>query len=286
MILAYGMLHNSAPSHDVEWVNLLYFSGLTLLALWKVHARNSRMKAILMGVSGLAVSVVMMTNSLALPQHTDTWLRDLLPVPLMLMAYWQSGYFFDKPNLKLQSMFESWDRRLFTRLESTDPGTRAFKGIASLSETAYLLCYPVVPLGVAALHLAGRADRVGNYWLTVLLAAYPCYAMLPFVQLLPPRSLHRPDANPEPEGMMRRFNLWITRHLSHNANTFPSGHVAAPAAITLVLLREAPAAGIVFLIIAMGIGLGCITGRYHYSADVIAALALAAVVFLLVGQRL
>jgi membrane-associated phospholipid phosphatase len=267
----------------MECVNLLYFSGLTLLALWKIHVRNSRMKAILIGVSGLAVSTVMMTNTRALTQYTDSWLRDWVPIPLMLMAYWQSGCFFDKPNLKLQSMFESWDRRLFTRLASIVPGTRAAKGIASLSETAYLLCYPVVPLGVVALHLAGRADRVGIYWLTVLLTAYPCYALLPFVPLLPPRSLHRTDANPEPEGIVRRFNLWITRHLSHNANTFPSGHVAASAAITLVLLREAPAAGIVFLFIALGISLGCVAGRYHYSADVIAALALAVAVILVIG---
>ena len=230
------------------------------------------MKAVLLGAIGSAASVGLLYSS---------WIQDWAPIPLMVMAYWQSGCFFEKPNLKLQRVFEGWDRGLFAFVESIGPARRIAGAIAAITETAYLLCYPVVPLGVIALHLAGKADRIGMYWQVVLLSAYFCYALLPFVQLLPPRSVEPREAVAVKESAVRRFNLWITRHLSHNANTFPSGHVAASAAIALVLLQYAPAVGILFSIIALGISLGCIAGRYHYSVDVIAALILAVTAFVI-----
>jgi membrane-associated phospholipid phosphatase len=81
------------------------------------------------------------------------------------------------------------------------------------------------------------------------------------------------------------LNLWIVRKVTHQATTFPSGHVAASTAIALVLLRDVPVAGFIFLLIAVGIALGCVTGRYHYAVDVIAALIVAGVVFVAVTIR-
>jgi membrane-associated phospholipid phosphatase len=269
--------------HSVVGLNFCYFSGLTALALWKKLHRRARIKAILLGVTGLVFSAGMMVKSAFLSPLKTSLLYDLLPVPLMLIAYWQSGCFFNKPDRMLQKRFESWDRRILHLIQHWSPGTRAPKWLAELAEAAYLLCYPVVPLGVIALHLAGRADRADHYWWIVLLSAYPCYALLPFVQLLPPRSLLPAELNPSASGGIRRFNLWITTHFSHNANTFPSGHVAASVAIALVLLRDAPAAGMVFLVIAAGIGWACVYGRYHYFVDVITALGLAIFVFVLFG---
>src|SRR4029079_8817641 len=81
---------------------------------------------------------------------------------------------------------------------------------------------------------------------------------------------------PEVSAGLRRFNLWLVRRVTHEANTFRRGHVAAAAVIALVLLRIAPAWGVVFAIIALGIAAGCIVGRYHYVVDVGAAVLLSA----------
>jgi membrane-associated phospholipid phosphatase len=79
---------------------------------------------------------------------------------------------------------------------------------------------------------------------------------------------------------MRALNLWILRRGSIQANTFPSGHVAASTGAALVMLSVAPwPAGLLYGIIAAGIAIGTIAGRYHYSADVAAGAALAAIVF-------
>jgi membrane-associated phospholipid phosphatase len=107
--------------------------------------------------------------------------------------------------------------------------------------------------------------------------------LLPFIQLLPPRLVDGTDVSTNRSLHLRRFNLWLVRRVSHEANTFPSGHVAASAAIALVLLRFSPLAGIVFAFIAVGIAAGCIVGRYHYIVDVVAAFVLAAMVFGIVG---
>ena len=150
--------------------------------------------------------------------------------------------------------------------------------MGTIFELAYVLCYPVVPLGVAALYLAGFNDRADEYWMGVLLSAYPSYVLLPFIQLLPPRLVEKTVQATEVSASLRRFNLWLVRRVTHEANTFPSGHVAASAAIALVLLRIAPAWGVVFAIIALGIAAGCIVGRYHYVVDVGAAFLISAAV--------
>ena len=187
--------------------------------------------------------------------------------------------FFPRPDPRMQAVFESWDEKLFRafRLLTSPLLTRSWFG--SALEVAYLLCYPVVPLGVAALYLADMRHRVDDYWLVVLLSAYPCYVLLPFIQLLPPRSLSAAREWHTSSAALRRFNLWIVGKVTHQATTFPSGHVAASMAIALVLLRDTPVAGLIFLLIAMGISLGCVTGRYHYAVDVIAALIVAGIVF-------
>ena len=127
------------------------------------------------------------------------------------------------------------------------------------------------------------SNAADEYWTIVLLSAYPCYILLPFIQLLPPRLVERTDVFANRAAYLRGLNLWLVRRITHGANTFPSGHVAASAAIALVLLRFAPAAGTVFALIAAGIAAGCVVGRYHYIVDVGAALILAATIFAIVA---
>jgi len=256
-----------------EMVNLIYFSLLTVLAVFWPMPSRSRIKAVAIGIAGLGV--------VGLASVLPDAFRNLLPAPLMAVAYWQSGCFFRKPNPRLQKIFEASDRAIL-RILCADLRRWSKTWIGTMLELAYVLCYPVVPLGLAALYIAGVGSRVDDYWSVVLLSAYPCYALLPFVQLLPPRLVER-NAGPEPElaRSLRRFNLWLVRQVTHEANTFPSGHVAASAAIALLLLWLAPLWGVVFAFIAIGIAAGCIVGRYHYVIDVGAALLLSGTVFAL-----
>jgi len=257
-----------------EFVNLAYFALLTALALiWK-FSRQSRGKAVLIGLAGLLL------NGLAAASNNSV-LRDWMPVALMPIAYWQSGCFFQQANPKLQAVFERSEEQ-FAKLLHVNVAEWAQTRLGTLLELAYVLCYPVVPLGAAALQLAGLSDHADSYWTVVLLSTYPCYALLPFIQLLPPRLVKKVRQSDESRRRFRRFNLWLVRHVTHEANTFPSGHVAASASIALVLLRFAPGVGAVFVLVALGIAFGCVVGRYHYTVDVGAAFLLAATMFALV----
>jgi len=257
-----------------ELLNLAYFAFFTILSVSWTLPLSSRIKAVLIGLIGMGA------NGAA--SGAPEPLRDWLPVPLMALAYWQSGCFFQIANPKLQSLFEHSERKILHVLR-IDAAQLARTWLGGVLEFAYMFCYPVVPLGLAVLYLSGFNSAADKYWTIVLLSAYPCYILLPFIQLLPPRLVERTDVSRNRAAYLRGFNLWLVRHVTHEANTFPSGHVAASAAIALVLLRFTPAAGVVFAFIAAGIAAGCIVGRYHYIVDVAAALILAVTIFAIVA---
>src|SRR5262245_57791636 len=133
-----------------EVVNFGYFTFFTILALvWALPA-SSRIKAVLIGLAGLAVNGIASAGA--------GILRDWAPVPLMALAYWQSGCFFQKANPKLQAIFENSERKILQLLR-VDSNKWARTWVGGLLELAYVFCYPVVPLGVAALYVSGfRSD--------------------------------------------------------------------------------------------------------------------------------
>jgi len=82
-------------------------------------------------------------------------IRDWLPTLLMLLAYRESGLFIrPDPAHRLDHLFIMWDR---TMLHSRWVEWAFYSCTPRLQhylETFYLLCYPLVPLGFAALYLA------------------------------------------------------------------------------------------------------------------------------------
>jgi membrane-associated phospholipid phosphatase len=269
-----------------EWVQVV-FAVLFAVAAW-VTGLTSRPLPIRRRwiVTSLAIIAVIMVElgrfcaSFLSPGHGSI-LRDCLAVALFLVPYWQTGEFFLQPNLNVQNRLLAFDRRLL-------PGIAAKSGterpvVDSLLEMAYLFCYPLVPLGVLAVYMAGLREKVGGFWFVVLVSTYICYAVTPFVPAFPPRSLSadRPDTFVPKKGTnkIRSFNRWILKRGSIHAISFPSAHVASAFAIALVLLRYAPPIGVVFLVIAILISLGAVVGRYHYALDVLLGAATALAVF-------
>lgn len=193
---------------------------------------------------------------------------DWLPCLLMLIVYWQAGRFAGPSNEKLQSWLLEFDRRRLGTLLDGWAHKWNSTWIGSYFELAYLLCYALIPFGVGVLYWANRRGAINQYWEVVLPASYLCYVLVPFTQTLPPRLL--PCAGAAlPKQKIRSVNLFILRHASIQLNTFPSAHVASTVGASLVLMRYAPAAGIVSLVVALSIATGAVVGRYHYALDVI-----------------
>ena len=269
-----------------EWIQVV-FALVLAVAAWATgltsHPLPMRRRWIVTSLAVVAIMIVDLgrfSASFLSPGHLSI-LRDCLALALFLVPYWQTGEFFLQPNLKMQNRLLAFDRWLLPGIAAKSGTERTVIGF--LLETAYLFCYPLVPLGLLAVYMAGLREKVGGFWFVVLMSTYICYAITPFVPAFPPRSLSGDQADtsaPEKDtNKARSFNRWILKRGSIHAISFPSAHVASAFAIALVLLRYAPPIGVVFLVIAVLISLGAVVGRYHYALDVLLGAATALAVF-------
>jgi PAP2 superfamily len=265
-----------------EWINLLAFSSYTTLA-WRRRSLDqaTRAKAILIGAVGLAITIfaALLPSRLLSPLAASVT-RDWIPYLLLLMFYWQAGQFVTRADTAFEARLEYWDRRLVSPWLEWCVAHPLGTWILGYLELAYMFCYASLPLGLASFYFLHQERAADHFWTVVLLATYPSYGMLPFLQTRPPRALGEKWSAGLPSGRIRAFNLGILRHASIHANTFPSGHVASSLGCALILLRLGPTwVGLGFLWVAVSISLGAVIGRYHYLADAIAAVIVSLAAF-------
>jgi membrane-associated phospholipid phosphatase len=278
----------------------LFFFTYALVVAWFFPISLGERAAILL-LNAVAIGVVFLLGQHGRPEKNNflSVLRDWLPCVLIVLAYRESGLFLT-PDVshRLDNLFIVWDRALL--------GSSWFKSIAAagapwlgrLMELAYLLVYPFVPMGFAAVYFGrGSSDANGTaratdsadfYWTAVLLAVLASYALFPFFPLTPPRVLFHdlPMATGAAGSMadpslLRKLNYWVLNRYSVEACIFPSGHVAGAVATALAVRALRPRLGVVFLFAAACITVSTVFGRYHYTADALAGLALGVAGFLL-----
>jgi membrane-associated phospholipid phosphatase len=68
---------------------------------------------------------------------------------------------------------------------------------------------------------------------------------------------------------------------SIQVNTFPSAHAAGSIAVALAVASAIPSAGVVFLVLGLGITIATVLGRYHYLADSVLGVAVGTVAWLI-----
>lgn len=248
------------------------FAIILAIAAWLAPIPDRRRTAVtLLALFAVGTIALGRLAAFVLGPTTESILRDWLPVPLTLIPYWQTGQFFNGPNLRLQGWLLESDRWLFRFAGST----RIPHFLRLTMEWAYSLCYPLLPLGLAVLYFAGLRRYADVFWFNVLVPTYICYAITPFFPALPPRDL---ESGPR-RSKSRVFNLWILQHGSIHAISFPSAHVASALAIALVLLRYLPVAGYISLFIAFWIAVAAVIGRYHYALDVVLGAAVTLAIY-------
>jgi membrane-associated phospholipid phosphatase len=193
-------------------------------------------------------------------------LQIVIPSLVLLSGYWLSGLLFVRPDVRLERWLLSVDDRLLIRTGVLDAYRRSPRGVQDFFELSYLLVYLAVPAGATILVLLGHSEHVDTFWTVVLLAEFVCYGMLPWLPTRPPRVLE--GARTRIDGV-RRLNLLIANRASIQVNTLPSGHAAGAFATALAVMSIAPAAGLVWLLLALSISIATVAGRYHYVADTV-----------------
>jgi hypothetical protein len=265
-----------------EFFNVLFFCAISALALFVPIPLHRRISAWAIGGFGTAVSVFLAYSQVLLSEQTSVVLRNWLPAGLILVAYHQSGRLFVKPWSRFQDFLLGLDRKLLGRLFQEPEEIKLNAFLSAYLEISYLACYPLIPAALGALILLDP-QSVEEFWMVVLPSAYFCYALVPIFPAYPPRLLNADRKAPIRPGKSRAFNMWILQYASIQANTFPSAHVAACTAASLVLLKYDPLVGLGFLWVSLSIAVAAVMRRYHYLADVVLGIMFPFIPFFLAG---
>lgn len=202
--------------------------------------------------------------------------REWAPLAYILAGYVLSGSLFAAPSHAIESWLTGWDRRLLG-----DPGTRFAnwpRPLLACLELLYMGCFLLVPAGLAILTFTGHASLADRYWTMVIGAEFASFAPLAFIQTRPPWAIERKPVLTDPA--IHQLASRMVQHLTIRVNTFPSGHAAGSLAVALAVVGALPWPGALLLVLAAGIGVACVAGRYHYVVDVIAGAAVALTMWL------
>jgi membrane-associated phospholipid phosphatase len=191
--------------------------------------------------------------------------------------YWLPAQLVAQPHRRFEEMLLSMDRRWLAAAGGAG-ADRIPRLVVEALELSYLLCYPLIPLGIACLYAGGAAAEADRYWTAVLLAGALSYGFLPWLPSRPPRD-H--ETRRPPASVVRDLNMHVVRYAAVGWNTFPSGHVATAFAAALAVAAAVPIAGAMLLWLAVGIAAAASIGRYHYVADIAAGLVVALIAFLI-----
>jgi membrane-associated phospholipid phosphatase len=132
----------------------------------------------------------------------------------------------------------------------------------------------MVPAGLLAIDVSSPG-MAADFWLALLASVLPCYGLLPLLSTRPPRALllPTPAARSAPT-LARRANVSFLATFGNDWNTLPSGHAAGAASVAVTVWRSGSPLAPLFVLLALGIALGTVRGRYHYAVDTILGVAL------------
>ena len=231
-----------------------YFVALAFAAFVAPALPARRRRAVLASL-GMAATVF------AIGHHGSDVVRAWLPHLYLAAGYWVPAFLTTSP--PHPTAFESWLRRTDAVLRPSTDGVPS--PVVHALEIAYLGCYPLVPAALIAVSVLGGPGDVERFWTAVLLAGYACYASLPWLVSRPPRLV---DGAGRPATRVAALNAAVLGRVSHQLNTFPSGHVAVALACAASVAAVSTSLGAAFGVAAAGVALGAAAGRYHYVIDV------------------
>jgi membrane-associated phospholipid phosphatase len=254
-----------------EWLLVAYFAYTTLLA-WLFRLDPMRRDGLTaLNIALVAVVWLLASTDVRWPDETLSYVRDWLPAPLTLVAYWEMSWFQPSQHIyRFEQVWVEWDRWLLNHcnLRGLLEGTGWL--VPAILELSYTLMYTIPVFSVAVLYLSGRRERVDRFFFTFLLGSLTAYSLFPYFPSEPPRYVFPNQDLPGVVTVFRQFNLWLLDTFDIRTSVFPSGHVtgAFSAAFAMLLaLPERKRVGGMLLVLATSIAIATVYGRYHYAVD-------------------
>jgi membrane-associated phospholipid phosphatase len=214
-------------------------------------------------------------------------IRDWAPGALILLAYNEMGWLATpRKDYAFENRWVQLDRRLLEDGGWKDAIESLGFWLPGFLEFCYLMVYPMIPIAMGVVYARGRQAHMEKLTLPMLTACLGTYALFPFFPSDTPRRVFAGEMFPAYETAFRRLNWWLCESQGIHTSVFPSGHVSCAIACAFGLRRAVPEARgtfIAFFILAAGIFVATIYGRYHYAVDSIAGAAAAILVLALTG---
>ena len=244
-----------------------FYTAVVAAFLRRGLTPTSRMRAVGGSAAGL-----LLTAASAIAPYNPILHGWLLPPVLLFLGYWTSGLLFVAPMKRIETLFAFVDRMVRVR----GVGAKAPVSLAEFLEFMYAAVFVLIPIALA-LHVEfARIPNVDRFWTVILVTDFICFAMLPWIQTRPPRSLETGEPWPS---SFRRFNLRLLGSASIQVNTFPSGHAAEALAAALLVSNLQSGLFIWMLFNAAAVSAGAVFGRYHYAIDALAGWVVAVAVW-------
>jgi hypothetical protein len=260
-----------APCRVSEQVAVCFFVYTALLSLVWGLAPWKAVVAVGAPIAILALARMATANG----SRKSAIAREWFVPALVLVAYWEMGWFASDHDSHREAAWLAWDRTLLESwgLKSFLEGGAAF--LPWWLELSYLSLYAIPPACLGILYWRRQRPRVDRFLTTFALGTLTAYALLPVIPVRSPRIAFPGADLPEASSVCRSINLWILNHLDISTSVFPSGHVAVAFSSAFGIERAIPENRRIFglfLALASMIFVGTIYGRYHYAADGLASL--------------
>ena len=261
-----------------EWALIAYFIYAAVVSCFRPPVT---LQTWLVNI-GMVILILLMARM-------DWLIRDVLPIPLILLAYREIGWFaLPIPNHDMERGWMYWDK-----LVLIDWGLRAAIESAgallpAILEISYMLVSPIPIFALVVLYAYGRRERSDIFFLHFTLGLFLSYSLYPYFPSEPPRTIFFGEYAPQIDTIFRQWNWEILAANGIHTSVFPSAHVSGSiaAAVGLVCaLPEHPWAGRALSVLAFLITVATIYGRYHYAVDAAAGIVVAIVACTLANRR-
>lgn len=262
-----------------EWVLLVYYVYCMLCSV--VMPVRAGVMPVTLAMNTLVIGGLLLLAYAENLRHRRVLaiMRDWYPLPLMLLAYREMGWF--APAQHTYELERAWI--VYDRLLLNDWGLRALIEstgplLPSILDISYSLVYAIAPFCMGWLYHRHRIERMNGFLTTFLLGIFLSYVLFPFFPSEPPRTVFPGEDLPGIVTVFRRFNLGLLGNYGIHMSVFPSAHCSGAFAAALGMrreLREEPWVWRTLLILAISIATATVYGRYHYAADAAAGVAVA-----------
>jgi hypothetical protein len=195
------------------------------------------------------------------------------------------GFFYRDAARYIFIFFDHWFDPALMAAEAAIFGTSPVEYIARFDSPwllefwmiGYAFYYVIAPLAILTMMIKRRPDIFRRTIAATAAAFVVSYTLFFLFPLEGPRFALK-DQLPPLEGLIfYPLVMWIQNSGSIHGGCMPSSHTAVAWIVTYYIARVSRMAGRVFAVLTCMLTVGCVWGRFHYLADVVAGLVIFAV---------